>query len=175
MRPTFLPLAATVLAVVAVFCLPARPAKNPDYAIAWFAKYVQIPGATSVGAEACTTCHTEIAKDFRHAFHAQQGVECERCHGPGMDCHDPHGGASGNNLRTANTNQLCLSCHSQYRGPYLNTASATLRPMPLWNLGLGYSYQQNNLTTYMAFQNDSASGYVFTQPAVPYKQIGQTY
>jgi predicted CXXCH cytochrome family protein len=58
---------------------------------------------------------------------------------------------------------------------YVNTASATLRFVPGWNLGLGYSYQQNNLTTYMAFQNDSGVGYVVNEPAVPYKQITQAY
>jgi hypothetical protein len=58
---------------------------------------------------------------------------------------------------------------------YTDTASATLRFVPGWNLGLGYSYQQNNLTTYMAFQNDSAAGYVLDEPAVPYRQITQAY
>jgi hypothetical protein len=58
---------------------------------------------------------------------------------------------------------------------YVDTVSATLRPVPGWNLGLGYSYQQNNLTTYMAFQNDSGVGYVVDEPAVPYKQISQAY
>jgi len=58
---------------------------------------------------------------------------------------------------------------------YIETASATLRVVPAWDLGLGYSYQQNNLTTYMAFQNDSAVGYVVNEPAVPYKQISQSY
>ena len=58
---------------------------------------------------------------------------------------------------------------------YVDTASATLRLVPAWNLGLGYSYQQNNLTTYMAFQNDAGVGYVVDEPAVPYKQISQTY
>jgi hypothetical protein len=42
-------------------------------------------------------------------------------------------------------------------------------------MGLGYSYQQNNLTTYMAFQNDSSTGYILDEPAVPYKQITQAY
>ncbi len=239
-----------VLALVVVLCLPCIAAKKSEYAISSYGKYVQIEGATSVGAEACAACHADIAKDFRHAFHAQQGVECEQCHGPGSlhvqgggdvskiisfrqrsatdangvclscharderirnwmtgphasnqvrcidchqthnygakagspgaafvdvmtpgrvgnvenlvpetkammqprwqandaclkchqteraqmslpyhhplregkmscaDCHDPHGGPGGNNLRTANTNQLCLSCHAQYRGPF---------------------------------------------------------
>lgn len=58
---------------------------------------------------------------------------------------------------------------------YFETASVTLRPVPEWDFGLGYSYQQSNLTTYMAFQNDPAVGYVINDPAVPYKQITQAY
>lgn len=58
---------------------------------------------------------------------------------------------------------------------YTDTTSASLRFVPGWNLGLGYSYQQNNLTTYMAFQNDSAVGYVVDEPEVPYKQVSQAY
>jgi hypothetical protein len=58
---------------------------------------------------------------------------------------------------------------------YIDTASATLRVRPSWNLGLGYSYQQNNMKTYMAFQNDSATGYILDEPLVPYKQISQAY
>jgi hypothetical protein len=58
---------------------------------------------------------------------------------------------------------------------YTETASAAFRLVPAWNLGFGYSYQQDNLTTYMAFQNDNAVGFVFDQPAVPYKQLSQSY
>jgi hypothetical protein len=58
---------------------------------------------------------------------------------------------------------------------YTETATTTLLLVPGWNLGFGYSYQQNNLTTYMAFQNDSTVGYVVNEPAVPYKQIVQVY
>jgi len=58
---------------------------------------------------------------------------------------------------------------------YIETASAALPVLPNWNLGLGYSYQQNNLTSYMAFQNDSGAGYVIDEPLVPYKQISQSY
>jgi hypothetical protein len=58
---------------------------------------------------------------------------------------------------------------------YIDTATAALYVVPAWNLGLGYSYEQNSLTTYMAFQNDSAVGYVVNEPAVPYRQISQSY
>jgi len=58
---------------------------------------------------------------------------------------------------------------------YTDAASATFRSVHGWNLGLGYSYQQNNLTTYMGFQNDAAANYVLDEPVVPYKQITQAY
>ncbi len=248
-------LAVAVFGLIIFFCLPSSAEKKSAYGIASFAKYVQIPGATPVGSDTCTSCHADVAANFQHAFHAQQGLDCEACHGPGSlhvqgggdiskiisfshrsaadangvclschandarvrnwitgphasnkvrcidchqthtysakagskteasldvasvdvmtpgrvaavenlvpetkaimqprwqandaclkchesqraqmslpyhhplregkmscaDCHDPHGGAGGNNLRTANTNQLCLSCHAQYRGPF---------------------------------------------------------
>jgi hypothetical protein len=58
---------------------------------------------------------------------------------------------------------------------YVDTADATLVLLKNWNLDLGYSYQQNNLGTYMAFQNDTAAGYVVDEPFVPYRQLSQTY
>lgn len=230
---------------------PSSSKKKSEYSIDSFSKYVEVAGATRVGVDTCAQCHPEVAGSFRHAFHAQQGVECEDCHGAGslhvegsgdvakiisfgsrpakdangvclschaqhekvrnwlagrhaahgvrctdchqvhapqaggttqprmsfdtlapghetfverfvpessvkferrsatndaclkchaaqraqmslpyhhplregkvtcVDCHDPHGGPAGNNLRMANTNQLCLSCHAQYRGPFM--------------------------------------------------------
>jgi predicted CXXCH cytochrome family protein len=56
---------------------------------------------------------------------------------------------------------------------YTDAASAAMQVVPAWNLGLGYSYQQNNLTSYMAFQNDSSTAYVVDEPLVPYKQLSQ--
>ncbi len=58
---------------------------------------------------------------------------------------------------------------------YAETADTTLIPVKNWNLELGYSYQQNNLGTYMAFQNDAAAGYVVDEPFVPYRQLTQAY
>jgi predicted CXXCH cytochrome family protein len=229
---------------------PSSLAREPHRWTSRFAQYTQIPGATRVGSETCKACHSDVASNFQHAYHAQQGVECEDCHGPGslhaqsaditkiisfshrtaaeangvclgchvqeqsvrnwmagphagngvrctdchqvhstapspnaamrlnfeaaatghgatrvedivpeskvmfqaraeandaclrchqaeraqmslpyhhplregkmscVDCHDPHGGPTGNNLRAATVNQLCLQCHTQYRGPF---------------------------------------------------------
>jgi len=241
--------AILVLAFLSPQSLSAK--EKSTYWIRSFAKYVQITGATRVGTDTCVQCHRDVTSNFRHAFHALQGVECEDCHGPGSlhvegsgdvakiisfrsrpaegangvclschvqdaavrnwmagthaaehvrctechqihtqaaqaaaparlafdtttpgsvtfaerlqpestvrlaprgqinesclkchqsqraemslpyhhplqegkvtcaDCHNPHGGPAGKNLRVANVNQLCLSCHAQYRGPYM--------------------------------------------------------
>ena len=242
------------MAAVASFSLlllqaSAAQKSYKKWTIASYAKYKAIPGATPVGPETCATCHSKIVSATSHAYHAQQGVECEDCHGNGslhvegggdvkkiisyrqrsardangaclschaqdekvrnwmagkhssnsvrcidchqmhgktlqaaneshmrfdtatraaftvasvspetdvivrspsatndaclkchqteraqlsmpyhhplregkmscVDCHDPHGGPGGSNLRTSNVNQLCLNCHAQYRGPY---------------------------------------------------------
>jgi predicted CXXCH cytochrome family protein len=58
---------------------------------------------------------------------------------------------------------------------YTETADAALTFGPNWNLDLGYSYQQDNLVTYMAFQNDRGVHYVIDEPFVPYRQLSQTY
>src|SRR5271165_908381 len=241
----------TIFTTAFLLCSPPLQAdkKSHSGAISGFEKYLAIPGAKAVGSEACSSCHEPVAKNFRHAFHAQQGVECEQCHGNAslhidaggdvtkivsfskrsaaedngvclschargemtrhwlggshsvnhvrcidchqihavalktakessisfdqatrgaltvasvspetnaiirpmsetndaclkchateraqlsmpyhhplregkmscVDCHDPHGGADGRNLKTTNVNQLCLGCHAQYRGPY---------------------------------------------------------
>src|ERR1035437_8812685 len=106
-----------LLSLVVALCLPSIAAKKAHYGITSFAKYVQIPGATPVGAETCTTCHSEVAKDFRHAFHAQQGIECEQCHGPGS-LHVEGGGdvskiISFSHRSATDANGVCLSCHAQ--------------------------------------------------------------
>ena len=58
---------------------------------------------------------------------------------------------------------------------YSETFVASARALSNWNLELGYSYQQNNLNTYMPLQNDASVGYVLDAPFVPYKQLSQTY
>ena len=58
---------------------------------------------------------------------------------------------------------------------YTDAANATMQLATGWDLELGYSYLQNNLTTYMAFQNDSSVNYVIDQANVPYKQLSQVF
>ncbi len=249
MRRSFWVLVFAAALLTAFLYLPLPTAIGATQGTGLFSKYLQIPGAEPVGSDTCASCHADVAKNFQHAFHAQQGVACENCHGNGSlhvegggdvskiivlpkrpaaeangvclnchaqdentrhwaagvhaangvrcidchqvhapavqsahearanfdtatqdarnanlvspetnvlvesrsqmnaaclrchqtegaqlsmpyhhplregkmscaDCHDPHGGTSGRNLRMANINELCLSCHAQYRGPF---------------------------------------------------------
>jgi DmsE family decaheme c-type cytochrome len=36
-----------------------------------------------------------------------------------VDCHNPHGTATPHNLKAQTANELCISCHSDKRGPFL--------------------------------------------------------
>lgn len=117
MSPSSRLLSPVVFGFIVVLCLPLIAAKKPEYSISSYAKCVHIEGATPVGADACSACHGDIAKDFRHAFHAQQGVECEQCHGPGS-LHVGGGGdvskiISFKKRSATDANGVCLSCHAR--------------------------------------------------------------
>ena len=107
-----------VFLLLAVLCLPSRATNTKStQTIAAFAKYLQIPGAKPVGSDTCTGCHEAVGKDFRHAFHAQQGVECEDCHGAGS-LHVEGGGdvtkiVAFSKRSPVEANGVCLSCHAQ--------------------------------------------------------------
>jgi hypothetical protein len=57
---------------------------------------------------------------------------------------------------------------------YVDSVFVTIKPVPEWSIGGGYTYLQDNLRTDMQFGNDAAV-VVYTQPLVPYKQLSQTY
>jgi predicted CXXCH cytochrome family protein len=64
--------------------------------------------------ETCLRCHQAQRAQMNLPYHhpLREGkVGCK-------DCHNPHGGPGGTNLRTSTPNELCLKCHTQYRGPF---------------------------------------------------------
>jgi hypothetical protein len=57
---------------------------------------------------------------------------------------------------------------------YVDSLFVTIKPVPQWSIGGGYTYLQDNLRTDMQLANDAAVG-SYTQPLVPYKQLSQTF
>jgi hypothetical protein len=57
---------------------------------------------------------------------------------------------------------------------YADSTFVTIKPVPQWSIGGGYTYLQDNLRTDMTFLNDPAVA-VYTQTLTPYKQLSQTF
>jgi hypothetical protein len=57
---------------------------------------------------------------------------------------------------------------------YVDSIFVTIKPVPQWSIGGGYTYLQDNLRTDITFLNDAAVA-VYTQPLTPYKQLSQTF
>jgi len=101
-------------------CTLNSQSHSGKYATDWiqsYGKYIEIAGATRVGADTCANCHSEDSTAYRHAYHAQQGVECEDCHGNGS-LHVDGGGdkskiISFHQRSPADANGICLGCHAQ--------------------------------------------------------------
>jgi DmsE family decaheme c-type cytochrome len=64
--------------------------------------------------ENCLRCHQKQNAEAYLPYHHPVREGKMTC----VDCHDPHGGSSGNGLRLANGNALCLNCHAEYQGPF---------------------------------------------------------
>jgi len=65
----------------------------------------------------CNNCHMTQVASFRNKPYAHRlgrgGMEC-------ASCHEPHGLAGRENLRTTRAGELpCLSCHAEKRGPFV--------------------------------------------------------
>ena len=64
----------------------------------------------------CYACHTDIQAKVQYPSHhpIREGkMDCS-------DCHDPHGSAIGNLLKTdERLNDLCLTCHASKQGPFV--------------------------------------------------------
>jgi len=66
------------------------------------------------GNENCLRCHQRQNAEADLPYHHPIREGKMSC----VDCHDPHGGSAGNNLKQSNTNDLCFSCHAEYQGPF---------------------------------------------------------
>jgi DmsE family decaheme c-type cytochrome len=62
----------------------------------------------------CLRCHQKQSAEADLPYHHPIREAKMTC----VDCHDPHGGSAGNNLKSSNTNDLCFSCHAEYQGPF---------------------------------------------------------
>ncbi len=117
MRRSFLFPAFAAALVTAFLCLPLPTALGATNGAGLFSKFLSIPGAKPVGSDTCASCHTDVAKSFEHAYHAQQGVQCEQCHGNGSLHVDGGGDVSKiislKNRPAKEANGVCLSCHAQ--------------------------------------------------------------
>lgn len=79
------------------------------------AKSVKAQLKTAQDAETCFTCHkSERAKSMRTSHHpVREGkMSCS-------SCHNPHDGVTPKMVKAESTNELCYSCHTEKRGPFL--------------------------------------------------------
>jgi DmsE family decaheme c-type cytochrome len=106
-----------------------------DHVRNWFAGAHEAQGLKCAD---CHTIHSEARGEGRApALRQAQNDKCISCHRKQeaqgdlpyhhpiregkmscADCHDPHGGSGGNNLQSANVNDLCLRCHAEFQGPF---------------------------------------------------------
>ncbi len=76
----------------------------------------------SPDSELCVSCHPDVRNAFRkpntHRMHqsvggtSKGGMQC-------YSCHNPHGRGDGNLKQTAAGEPVCLSCHTEKRGPFV--------------------------------------------------------
>src|SRR5881392_2116992 len=61
----------------------------------------------------CLQCHQGGERIFWHgSMHDRSRLSCS-------DCHNPHGSAARPLLKADSVNQLCYTCHSEKRGPFI--------------------------------------------------------
>ncbi len=65
--------------------------------------------------EKCVSCHLKQRAEFQRISTHPVRFDKIRC----SDCHNPHGTFNEKLVKTANTNELCYTCHAEKRGPLL--------------------------------------------------------
>jgi DmsE family decaheme c-type cytochrome len=64
----------------------------------------------------CYTCHQKIKPQFNMPFHHRVEEGLIQC----ADCHNPHGGFIGKQLRSAAArDSVCYTCHADKQGPFV--------------------------------------------------------
>ena len=64
----------------------------------------------------CYSCHQKIKPQFNMPFHHRVEEGLIQC----SDCHNPHGGFAGKQLRSAAArDSLCFTCHVDKQGPFV--------------------------------------------------------
>jgi DmsE family decaheme c-type cytochrome len=64
----------------------------------------------------CYTCHQKIKPQFNMPFHHRVEEGLVKC----ADCHNPHGGFIGRQLRSAAArDSVCFTCHVDKQGPFV--------------------------------------------------------
>ena len=64
----------------------------------------------------CYTCHQKVKPQFNMPFHHRVGEGLVQC----SDCHNPHGGFIGKQLRSAAArDSVCFTCHADKQGPFV--------------------------------------------------------
>ncbi|MGI9291208.1 MAG: DmsE family decaheme c-type cytochrome [Gammaproteobacteria bacterium] len=103
-----------------------------DVSLAWAGSVHERNEAT------CASCHSVHTKVDPVSLQAEQANVCFDCHQQQRadslkpsahpirfnlmvcgDCHNPHASVSSGQLTRNTTNELCLECHQEYRGPML--------------------------------------------------------
>jgi DmsE family decaheme c-type cytochrome len=70
---------------------------------------------TVSASEQCATCHQQVrAETWKNSHHPVREGELS-C----TDCHNPHGSQTEKLVRADSINDLCYSCHTEKRGPFL--------------------------------------------------------
>lgn len=70
---------------------------------------------TASPVESCYECHRDVRADtYKNSHHPiREGkISC-------ADCHNPHGSVGEKMVVAASVNDLCYSCHANYRGPFV--------------------------------------------------------
>lgn len=70
---------------------------------------------TARATDTCLSCHKNMKSQmnkFSHHPMKEGRMECS-------DCHNPHGSSGDSMLHEISVNDQCLSCHAEYRGPFI--------------------------------------------------------